>query len=574
MQRNRPPVRPPKSVVVPRTTGTPTLGMTLSATAGLWSGTPPFDQAYQWQRCSPSCLAIPGAVENSYTLRAADLGARVRVVVAAVNPAGSDVAHSIAVGKVAASLGQIRARLRTDIVPTGKDAAIQTLLRRGGYAYRCSALSWGRMAISWYRVQRGARIAGPRSVLVASGRQTFRTFGAATLRIRLTRRGRQLLRHVKRLKLTGRATFNPKSRPTVRAASTFTLPPARPRPPRAPAQQFGANVNRLFNELAYNRTQIDAQLSALHSTGTTIARSDALWEFSEPAPPASGVHRYDWRFDDAIAGSLAAHGLRWLPIIDYAPAWAASSSGQLHSPPGRSSDYAAYAAALVARYGPAGAFWRAHPELKAKPTNTYELWNQPDHPYFWPPAPDGGQYATLYLTARSAMKSVDPGARAIVGGLTGPESFLPAMIAGRRQLTRSIDGVAIHPYGADPPAVLARVRSARGALIRLGMSTVPLYVTEFGWSTPPAGSPGSLPQAARPGYILQTVSALGHLDCGVAAALIYTWITPQKAPADIEDWYGIHPPDGTPTADTQAFTIGVRNATQRAPQIHLCAGVR
>ena len=131
--------------------------------------------------------------------------------------------------------------------------------------------------------------------------------------------------------------------------------------PAPPSQVFGINVNRLFNDLTYTQAHIDAQLAAVRATGATVARSDALWEAAEPHAPAGGRHRYDWSFDDQIAGSLAAHGLTWLPIIDYTAPWAQSVSGQDHSPPRSDADYAAYAGAFAARYGSGGTFWRAHP---------------------------------------------------------------------------------------------------------------------------------------------------------------------------------------------------------------------
>ena len=150
-----------------------------------------------------------------------------------------------------------------------------------------------------------------------------------------------------------------------------TTSPAQPPPaarPRPQGQQLGASVNILFNTPgAFSPAQIDAQLRALQATGATIARSDALWETVEPAPPSAGVHHYLWAFDDRIAGSLAAHGLEWLPIVDYSAPWAATPSGRAHSPPSSPGDYAAFAAALAARYGPDGSFWRSHPALHATP---------------------------------------------------------------------------------------------------------------------------------------------------------------------------------------------------------------
>ncbi len=176
----------------------------------------------------------------------------------------------------------------------------------------------------------------------------------------------------------------------ARAATVLVIAAA---PPVAAAEQFGANTGVLFNSGRYTTAQIDQQLAALAQTGATIVRSDALWEDSEPQPPIGFVHRYDSSFDDRVVGALAAHGLQWLPNIDYSTSWAQSAPGQDHSPPALASDYAAYAGALAARYGP------------------------------------GGAYADLYANASAAITAVEPGARVVIGGLARPAWFLSAMLA-------------------------------------------------------------------------------------------------------------------------------------------------
>jgi polysaccharide biosynthesis protein PslG len=359
------------------------------------------------------------------------------------------------------------------------------------------------------------------------------------------------------------------------ATSTSTLvpapavlqPPAQPPPAGA---SFGINVNRLFNDGTYSLPEISAQLLALQRTGVKLARSDALWERSEPAAPAAGVHHYDWSFDDLIVTELALHGVQWLPIIDYSAYWDESIPGQDHSPPASFADYAAYAAAVAARYGTGGTFWSAHPSLTPQPVTTYEIWNEPDGAGFWLPGPQPDLYSDLYLTARAAILAAQPTARVIVGGLTSPTTFLPAMLAARPQLLGHIDGVGIHPY-AKPDAMVAKIRADRATLVALGMPSVPLYVTEFGWGTMPSSSIDYAPANVRPSYIRRSFDDLGHLDCGLAAVILYTWVTPQADAATVEDWYGIHPPHGGIDPSTAAFAQGLRLASQTGgPQLPAC----
>ena len=335
------------------------------------------------------------------------------------------------------------------------------------------------------------------------------------------------------------------------------------------------SVNRLFNDRTYASGDIDAQLRVLQMTGATVARSDALWEAAEPAPPAGGIHRYQWGFDDMVAGSLAAHGLQWLPILDYTAGWDQSTPGQDHSPPRSPDEFAAFAAAFARRYGAGGTFWSEGRAPQAVPVQTYEIWNEPDNAEFWYPAPDAAAYAGLYEQARDAITSVSPDARVIIGGLSNPEGFLPAMLAARPELGGHIDGVAIHPYGAGPAVVLARLRGARATLDRLGLARVPLYVTEFGWTTSPPGSLDYAPASARPGYIESTLAAIGRSSCGVATAILYTWVTPERNPADREDWFGIHAPGHGASADAAAFAAGLREATAPGVTGAVCgAGAR
>lgn len=375
----------------------------------------------------------------------------------------------------------------------------------------------------------------------------------------------------------GGATRKRPPAPAVPASTstiaTPTQPPAGPPAKLAPThEQLGINVNRLFNDRTFTPAQIDASLAALRRTGATLARSDALWEAGEPTAPTAGVHHYDWSFDDEIAGSLAAHGLQWLPILDYSAPWAQSIPGQDHSAPSPASDFAAWAGALAARYGAGGMFWRRHPALMARPVDTYEVWNEPDNPTFWVPAPNASYYANLYLRTRDAITAADPAARVLVGGLTNPTAFLPAMLHARPDLAGHIDGVAIHPYGANPFVALATVRTARGVLDSLGLSAVPMYVTEVGWTTRPAGALDWAPAQARPGYISATLATLGHTNCGLAAALLYTWVTPERNPNNPQDWFGIEPPGGGGGPSVTAFTDGLAKAAAPGPTVRLCTG--
>jgi hypothetical protein len=86
----------PHTVVPPRIVDEPYLGEDIEADEGEWTGSQPLDFSYRWERCNSAgeCEEIDGEVESTYTVVAADLKSRLRVIVTASNGAGSESAAS------------------------------------------------------------------------------------------------------------------------------------------------------------------------------------------------------------------------------------------------------------------------------------------------------------------------------------------------------------------------------------------------------------------------------------------------------------------------------------------------
>jgi hypothetical protein len=86
----------PRNTTAPTITGVARVGDELTASTGSWSDNPDrFD--YQWQRCSSSgfsCTDVAGATGQTYGVRLLDKGNRLKVVVTAINSAGSAKATS------------------------------------------------------------------------------------------------------------------------------------------------------------------------------------------------------------------------------------------------------------------------------------------------------------------------------------------------------------------------------------------------------------------------------------------------------------------------------------------------
>lgn len=87
----------PANTVAPVASGSTTIGSTVSAANGTWTGSPAPTFAYQWRRDALGngvYADIPGANTNSYVLVAADDACDVRCRVTGTNASGSASADS------------------------------------------------------------------------------------------------------------------------------------------------------------------------------------------------------------------------------------------------------------------------------------------------------------------------------------------------------------------------------------------------------------------------------------------------------------------------------------------------
>jgi hypothetical protein len=91
----------PTNISPPVLAGRTTAGGTLTSSTGAWSGDVPISYSYSWTRCVSTCSSILGAAGSSYTLSSADVGAKIVVLVTAINSGGSASASTAQLGPVA-----------------------------------------------------------------------------------------------------------------------------------------------------------------------------------------------------------------------------------------------------------------------------------------------------------------------------------------------------------------------------------------------------------------------------------------------------------------------------------------
>jgi hypothetical protein len=342
---------------------------------------------------------------------------------------------------------------------------------------------------------------------------------------------------------------------------------ARAADPVPMSEYHGVNAQGLFRLPAW---QWDTQLASIRALGLRVVRRDAFWSDAEARPPLDGVHRWWWVRHDAIAAALARNDLRWQPILDYGTPWATSTIGARAwmAPPDDPENFAAYAAAFAARYGPNGAFWAEHPELPYLPVTDYEIWNEPNLEQFWPGQDTAAErYADLFVAAARAVHATDPAGRVLVGGLSSTDvgDFVARMLARQPDLLSLADAVGFHPYGGDPSVTYARIAALRSVLSAAGAPGMPIEVTETGWASPPR------PELRRAADLRRIAAQLPRSDCGVSRLIVYSWVTDELDPANPEDWFGIAHPDGSLTASAIAYAQGAAIGRTGTPgELQLC----
>jgi hypothetical protein len=236
-------VAAPQASAGPSVSGAAEVGSTLTATGGTWTGVPAV--ALHWERCvaaGASCAAVPGAAGSSYAVTADDIGATLRVVETATNAGGTVTAASAATATVPAlpfvlvvpvvpgapiapgpggapPPPDVSALLGRTLEVKGAAAKLGTLVRTGRYTTSYTAPTPGRLVVRWLTIPRR----GNRAVLLASARLTFTAAGTKRVVIRLTRKGRKVLRRARRLRITVRATWTPLGGTPVTRSRRVTL---------------------------------------------------------------------------------------------------------------------------------------------------------------------------------------------------------------------------------------------------------------------------------------------------------------------------------------------------------------
>jgi len=258
----------------------------------------------------------------------------------------------------------------------------------------------------------------------------------------------------------------------------------------------------------------------MKATGITSVRVDASWYNTE----ANGPGTYNWTPLDTAVSSIQQVGLTADLIIDGCPPWAAAPGASgMFAQPASPADFGNWAAAVAQRYGSRGAKY-------------FEIWNEPNNPAFWSPAPNPAAYTADLQAAYGAIKSVDPSAVVLTAGLA-PQAdssnsfdivtFFADMYADGAQ--GSFDGVGDHPYtypyapdnvtlGSAWTEMAQTSTSLRSLMVAHGDSAKKIWITEYGAPT----GPGGVSEDEQSNEIAQAIAFVKQTNW-IASFYVYSW---------------------------------------------------
>ncbi|NJP04599.1 MAG: hypothetical protein HC837_02680 [Chloroflexaceae bacterium] len=254
-------------------------------------------------------------------------------------------------------------------------------------------------------------------------------------------------------------------------ASTPMPTPAYSQAETARLSEFGVNAHLASRARSFE--EMDWQSHVISQSGAGWVREDFHWFSIEPLP---GVNH--WEYYDRMVDLHTANGLNIIGVLGHPPGWATRE--QTANPWDLSfyepdlDRFARYASQVVERYRYRVTHW--------------EIWNEPDNPNFWKPAPDPVAYARLLRTVSSAIRAVAPEVRILHGGIN-PFDIQFLLRVAENDAWWAFDILNIHPY-VDPALPEDNGEIGVSAFANLQIVTSwaggkPVWVTEFGWSARP-----------------------------------------------------------------------------------------
>jgi len=252
-----------------------------------------------------------------------------------------------------------------------------------------------------------------------------------------------------------------------------------------------------------------SEWNRIETTGAKTVRLEFNWKRdfyggasavscpSSPLPSGS----ISWTTIDNKVRLAALRGIEILPYLT------GSFCSQGYPEPGSAemTAWLSFVDDLGDRYGPGGTFWSgpSAPPV-AVPIDTWEVGNEPNLPHNNPGGTlDPQKYGKFLIQTSGSVKTSQPAATVLLGGLTTPASgassvsdylddlYNPNPLYScctytAAQLNAAYDGLSLHPYAiaSNGTATVNNITASRTALngeTSAFGADKPIWVTEFGW---------------------------------------------------------------------------------------------
>jgi len=278
------------------------------------------------------------------------------------------------------------------------------------------------------------------------------------------------------------------------ATALLLLAPAAPAQAQrqVPQGYFGTVADGALTE---ENTRFQGELDTMVGAGVESVRMVFDWREAQPYRRLSDVPEEqkpffrdeggtptDWRLLDSYVEGAVARRIVVLPVVLFAPKWAARHQNSDASPPSNFAAYARFAVAVAKRYGRNGSFWIERPDLPKTPIDWLQVWNEPHFTEFWSDQPWERDYAQLLRGTYRAVKKEVPSTRILAAGMANKSWTLLTKLY-RAKAGGYFDAVALHPFTNAVDGVVEIIKRGRAVMERYGDRKLPLMITELSWTS-------------------------------------------------------------------------------------------
>ena len=199
--------------------------------------------------------------------------------------------------------------------------------------------------------------------------------------------------------------------------------------------------------------------------------------------------------------------------------------------------------------------------MPKRPIREWQIWNEPNFPYYWPVRPFAPSYVALLKAAHAAVHRADPGAKIVLAGMPNDAWEYLQKIYNVRGAAGAFDVASVHPYTVKPANVILFLQKMRQVMKRNGDARKPLIVTEMGWNNSIGHRPtdtdccqSTTPrQAAKVKQILPLLAS-NRAALKLQAFYYYTWASHGINGGPSDNWAGIFQIRGTTLVPKPVFT--------------------